>query len=51
MSMAREKLDPRGLDNLQLFRLKKIFPRRSRKSPNPRSIHTQGVKLRERVVS
>jgi hypothetical protein len=47
-----KKLDPRGLRQLRVFWLKKkIFSRRSTKFSNPRPIHTQGAKLRERVVS
>jgi hypothetical protein len=49
---SKKKLDLQGLDSLWVFRLKKtIFSRRSRKSPNTRPIHTQGAKLRERIVS
>jgi hypothetical protein len=47
-----KKINSRGLDSLQIFWLKKkIFSRRSRKSPNLRPIHTQGAKLREKVIS
>ena len=36
-----KKLDPRWLDSPRVFRLKKIFSRRSRKPLNPCPTHTQ----------